>query len=170
MNPDKPVVNDQHSPRSRWQFSLGGLLGAMLVCAVLFALVGRTHEVYKLSGLFSTMPADDQRLVDWLQAQEGIEDPSVVRQGDRLRIRYTRRQPLPAFAFVTPPFKELGYTAPQKMDWSVTRPSPVGILLISLAKIPIVGWLVAAAIAAGIVLYRARRTVAQKAPTAEVVR
>jgi hypothetical protein len=156
--PESTTETNPHS-RSRWQFGLGTMLGVVLACAVVLGLLVNTHEVYKLSARFARLPADDRGLADWFREQRGIEDLSINREGELIRVRYCRREVRPSFTITSPPFEQLGYTGLRRMSWEVSRPSPLGVVLTWLSAFPLGGWLlVATAVAALIVIQVLRRT------------
>src|SRR5262245_41425922 len=65
-----------------------------------------THED---SFIVTKAPADDDAIRKWVQAQPGVREVSVTRDGKTIHVRYSRYLNSQRVSALTPPFKELGY-------------------------------------------------------------
>jgi hypothetical protein len=94
---------------------------ALLVLLLLVGLAG-CGGVTTYEGSFGIVkaPADDEALKEWVEAQPGVSDVSVTREGKTVRVRYSRDEARWQLKYLTPPFQDLGYE-PSGVSWKSTR-------------------------------------------------
>jgi hypothetical protein len=95
----------------KWQFSLGSLFAITLVISLILGFLVNHESVWRIEFRCSRMPATDEGLIAWFEQQEGVTNVQVVRESERVRIEYSKREMFATFVPDLPPVRELGYTS-----------------------------------------------------------
>ncbi|HMP02916.1 MAG TPA: hypothetical protein PKD86_16475 [Gemmatales bacterium] len=90
---------------------------------LLLGLAGCAQETtYEGRCAFDEAPADDKPLRNWLEAQPGVRDVSVNREGKTIRFRYTKEEASQEPKYLAPPAEDLGYGKPRVVEYFTVGP------------------------------------------------
>jgi hypothetical protein len=131
------------------------LIWAVASCAVIFGFLANRDASHRVSIRCRTIPANDQQLAKWYEAQEGVKDVSTSREGDTVNVTFTKRHG--SFELLTPPLADLGYSGVQGMNTSIYNPSIIGGALLMISRIPVWIWFGASTVVAALVVRRTIR-------------
>lgn len=128
---------------TRPQFSLAALFGAAIACGLIFGVLANMETSYRATIRCQTLPADDERLVNWFEELDGVQDVSVLRDGNTINVEFKKRHG--PFELVAPPLAELGYTGLKGLKTTISKPSLIGGAVIWVSEVPDAVWFMIAA-------------------------